>query len=84
LGGDVKTHLFEPFFTTKGLGKGTDSDWRRVYGIIARAAGKSGYSEPNSGTTFKIDLPRTDAENRTRNGGRGNRNNCPSGHGNRS
>lgn len=55
---DVKSRIFEPFFTTKGEGTGTGLGLAMVQKIISEHLGYIDvYSEPGTGTTFKICLP---------------------------
>ncbi len=62
---DKLNKIFEPFFTTKAVGKGTGLGLSIAYDIIQKHKGEiSVESAVGKGTTFTIQLPMMEAENK--------------------
>jgi CheY-like chemotaxis protein len=58
---ETQSHMFEPFFSTKSPGRGRGLGLSMVSSVVEQCGGTIAvFSEPGSGTTFRICFPRCD------------------------
>jgi two-component system, NtrC family, sensor kinase len=63
---EARDKVFQPFFTTKSLGRGTGLGLPIAYGIVKMHNGRIWFdSDPGGGTTFTIELPKTQSLRRS-------------------
>jgi signal transduction histidine kinase len=63
---EARDKVFQPFFTTKSLGRGTGLGLPIAYGIVKMHSGRIWFdSEPGCGTTFTLELPKTQSLRRS-------------------
>jgi signal transduction histidine kinase len=63
---EARDKVFQPFFTTKSLGRGTGLGLPIAYGIVKMHNGRIWFdSDPGDGTTFCIELPKTQSLRRS-------------------
>jgi two-component system NtrC family sensor kinase len=63
---EARDKVFQPFFTTKSLGRGTGLGLPIAYGIVKMHGGRIWFdSDPGRGTTFTMELPKTQSLRRS-------------------